>query len=178
MLDGRREMVKLDLLDVVGAVEEDVVGGAELVVGGAEDDGAGAALDEPLVPEPALESPVLKTTMLAVWPFGMVTTQNWEPPAPLDLSALVTPPIPSLDGSMEQGVPLQPEPAQTILIPNVGGVPAREEPCQIGFHAILKKVLPLASVLPPATYGAQFPMGLSPLPQIHASPVPTPGGLM
>jgi len=86
VLDGRSEMVWLDLLEVVGAAEEEVEVGGWLVVfgAGAEVDvevGA-AALEEPAVPEPALALPASKMTMLAVSPSGMVTTQKEAPPAP------------------------------------------------------------------------------------------------
>lgn len=42
----------------------------------------GAVLEEPAVPEPALEFPGSKMTMLAVTPCGIVTTQKEAPPAP------------------------------------------------------------------------------------------------
>ena len=46
------------------------------------DVGVGAVLEEPAVPEPALEFPGSKMTMLAVTPCGIVTTQKEAPPAP------------------------------------------------------------------------------------------------
>ncbi len=89
VLDGRSEMVWLDLVEVVGAGVVDVeLGGAVVLSGGAFDVdvvvGAGAALEEPLDPDPALELPASKTTMFAVSPWGMVTTQKEAPPAPTD----------------------------------------------------------------------------------------------
>ena len=43
-----------------------------------------ALLEEPADPEPALEFPASKMTMLAVSPWGIVTTQKEAPPAPTD----------------------------------------------------------------------------------------------
>jgi hypothetical protein len=80
---------------VVGAAEDDVVGGGVVLEAGAEVEGAGVAeylLEAPGDPEPASEFPAAKMTMFAVPPAGMVTTQKFAPPAPEAESALVTPP--------------------------------------------------------------------------------------
>jgi hypothetical protein len=80
---------------VVGAAEDDVVGGGVVLGAGAEVEGAGVAeylLEAPGDPEPASEFPAAKMTMFAVPPAGMVTTQKFAPPAPEAESALVTPP--------------------------------------------------------------------------------------
>lgn len=161
MLDGRREIERDEDFELVVGVElvvELVVGAALLVVDGGGGgvveevvDVGSAALEDPFVPEPAFEFPTSKTTMFAVWPLGIVTTQKEDPPAPTAWSALVTPPIPFTEGSIEHGVPLQPSPAQVILMPKVGGVLARGELWKMGFQPSLKKVLPFASVFPPAT---------------------------
>lgn len=145
-------MVELDLLELEEVVEVDVeLVEVELgvVVGVGVGVGVGEALED-LAPEP-LELPAGKTTTFAVSPLGMVTTQKFAPPAPEAWSALVTPPTPLLEGSMLHGVPLQPEPEQTILTPKLGGVLARCESMKIGFQPIFANVLPLASVLAPAT---------------------------
>jgi len=88
VLDGKREIVWLNELVVVGAAVVDVEVGAGVVLltgAGAEVEvEVGAGLEEPLDPEPALELPASKTTMLAVSPSGMVTTQKDAPPAPTD----------------------------------------------------------------------------------------------
>jgi hypothetical protein len=95
--------------------------------------------------------PAGKTTTLAVEPFGTVTTQKLEPPAPDAWSLLVTPPTPLTVGSMEQGSPLQPPPLHSILTPKVGGVLLRSLFCQTGFQAIFMKESPFATVFAPAT---------------------------
>jgi hypothetical protein len=171
VLVGRREMVGLNLLEdaAAEAPEEDAesavllgVGvGVGVGVGEADGEGVGVALSlEESLEEPAAaallaalatEPSVLKTTMLAVEPLGIVTTQKLAPPAPDAWLALVTPPMPSVDGLMEHGVPLHPPPSHSILTPNVGLVPAREDAVQIGFHPTLANVLPSESVLAPAT---------------------------
>jgi len=125
-----------------------------------------------------VEPSTLNTTILAVLPFGTVTTQNWAPPTPVVETGLVNPPIPSSAGLIEHGRPLQPPPSHSTLIPYVGRSPHSDEAVQIGFHPILKKVCPEASVLPPATYGLQLPIGLLSSPQTHPSDDETPGGLM
>ena len=166
----------LELLDEVQlGVHVDVGVGVGIgVVVGMGDGSDEAAMD----PEPeAEESPAGKTTTLADPPSGTVTTQKFAPPAPDAWSELVTPPIPLVEGSMEQGRPLQPEPEHSTLRPKVGSVPLSGEPVQIGFQPILKKVFPFESVFPPTTYGAQFPMGWDPSPQTQPSSVLTPGGL-
>lgn len=61
--------------------------------------------------EDEADEPTGNTTTLAELPLGMVTTQKLAPPAPEASSELVTPPIPSVEGSIEHGRPLQPEPA-------------------------------------------------------------------
>jgi hypothetical protein len=103
--------------------------------------GVGEALEEAAFDEDAgfelPELPISKTTISAVNPEGTVTTQKLAPPAPLAWSALVTPPIPSVDGSFEHGSPLHPEPEHSTLIPKVGIVFDRELPVQIGFQPIL-----------------------------------------
>lgn len=103
-------------------------------------------------PEPELEPElpsVLKVTMLAVPPLGTVTTQNDAPPAPTADSLLST--LPDELGEIEQGSPLQPPSGHSILTPKVGRVLIKEEPVKIGFQPILTNVLPLSSVLAPAT---------------------------
>lgn len=164
-LEDVLELVEVEEGVGVGVGVEEVVGvgvgvGLGLGVGVGVGVGVGISLaatlcfeglDEPDEPEPPEELPALKTTMLAVWPLGTVTTQKLAPPAPEAWSELVTPPTPLTVGSMEHGVPLHPEPEQTTLIPNVGGVPERLHPVQIGFQPILRKVFPLLSALAPAT---------------------------
>lgn len=73
-----------------------------------------------------------KTTMLAVMPLGTVTTQKLAPPAPAAEREDSTFPMPSLAGLMEQGVPLQPSPEQTIFTPKVGAVLESQLLVQIG----------------------------------------------
>jgi hypothetical protein len=161
VVDGAADAEYVDVELVLAAtlleVEEDVVGAAAEVDEGAaavvEDDAAlfAAALPASLAAEPASGDPAGNTTMLAFTPEGTVTTQKLAPPAPLAWSALETPPTPALEGSMEQGRPLQPSPSHSMLMPNVGVVPESEEPVNIGFHPIFTKVSPLATVFAPAT---------------------------
>ena len=156
-------------------VDVDVV---EVVVGVRVGVGVDAAPEElagPGEPELAAESPAGNTTMFAVKPLGTVTTQKLAPPAPEAWSALVTPPTPLTEGSMVHGRPLQPAPEHSILRPKLGGVLLRGEFMKIGFHASFTNVLPLASVLAPATKGAQFPRALDPSPQTQASSTVRPG---
>lgn len=138
VLDGRSETVWLALLLVVGSAVDDVVGAAVELVGGAADgDGAaGGGLEASWVPDPTSELPLSKTTTLAVPPAGMVTTQKDAPPAPTAWSALVTPPMPFTEGSMEQGVPLQPDPAHSIFTPKFGFM-CEKSSIYFGFHPIL-----------------------------------------
>lgn len=103
--------------------------------GGGEDDGAEEGEDDD--DEPPVEPSVLKTTILALWPLGTVTTQNSAPPTPFVETGLFSPPMPSSAGLMEQGRPLQPPPSHSILTPYVGFVWHRSEAVQIGFQAIL-----------------------------------------
>ena len=66
-----------------------------------------------------LPPPFSNTSKLAVSPLGTVTTQNVPPPAPL--VALPTISLtPFWLGSIAHGSPLQPEPLQVILTPQVG----------------------------------------------------------
>jgi hypothetical protein len=182
LLVGRREMVGLDLDEVVELAGVDVsavVGSGSVLVGSGSFVGSAEGLEDffPPSPEPPSELPALKTTTFAVAPLGTVTTQKLAPPAPEACWALVTPPTPSLDGSMEHGVPLHSPPEQTILTPKVGGVPERCDSMKIGFQATFAYVIPLESVLAPATKGDQFPIGSVPSPQTQAFSTPTPGGL-
>lgn len=147
-------------------------------VGFGDGEGFGAGALDSGAPDPSSDAPGWKMTMLAVVPLGIVTTQKLAPPAPEAWSELVTPPTPSTDGSMEHGVPLQPGPEHTILIPKVGVVWAKDEPVYSGFHPILAKVLPLPSVFAPATYAAQLPSGFDPSPQMQASSTVRPGVLI
>lgn len=107
--------------DDVGGVNTDVElevegGGRELE----EVDGVGSSeveeLDGAELADP-VESPALKTTILAVMPFGTVATQKSAPPAPAAASELVTSFIPLTEGSIEQGRPLQPSPSHSIFSP-------------------------------------------------------------
>ena len=77
-------------------------------------------LDTTLAATELDEPAELKTTIFAVEPEGTVTTQKLAPPAPAAAVELVTPPIPSVEGSIEQGSPLQPVPEQVTLIPHDG----------------------------------------------------------
>jgi hypothetical protein len=86
---------------------------------------------------PELDPPTSKTTTFAVTPDGTVTTQKLAPPAPAAAVELVTPPIPSIDGSIEQGSPLHPEPEHSIFTPKVGVIVLRPDAVQMGFHAAL-----------------------------------------
>jgi len=109
--------------------------------------------------------------MFALPPGGTLTTQNLTLSAPDPTWPLVTPPTPSLVGSIWQGRPVQSPVTHSILIPNVGGVFACQEPVKIGFQLIIENVEPSALVFPPATYGDQLPNGFVPSPQIQASSV-------
>jgi hypothetical protein len=83
------------------------------------------------------EPSVLKTTMLAVPPLGTVTTQKAAPPTPEVATGLSSPPTPPLEGSMEQGRPLQPPDGHSILRPKVGVVLESGVERNSGFQAIL-----------------------------------------
>ena len=135
-VDEIRLLVDGGGVDEVVGIEDD-----ELGVGVGVGEGVGealleAALDDEEAEDP--EPPSSKTTTSAVRPEGTVTTQKLAPPAPEAWSALVTPPIPTTDGSIEQGSPLHPDPEHSILIPKVGMVSEREEDVQIGFQPILR----------------------------------------
>jgi len=127
VLDGSSEMVWLALLVVDWAVVDD--GAGVVLEGGAADDegGAAAELEGAATSDPVLEPPTGKTTTLAFPPAGIVTTQKEAPPAPTAWSALVTPPTPTFDGSMEHGVPSQPPPSHTIDTPKFGVTLAKED---------------------------------------------------
>lgn len=76
---------------------------------------------EPL--EPELEESPLGTsnvTMLALEPGGTVTTQPVAPPAPVNTFKASITFTDMLEGSIEQGTPLQPGPSHSILIPKLG----------------------------------------------------------
>jgi len=79
--------VELGVVEVE-LVEVDVGEGVDEVVGVGVGVGLGLELEdleddeEPDEPPPELEFPASKTTMLAVWPLGTVTTQKLAPPAP------------------------------------------------------------------------------------------------
>jgi hypothetical protein len=105
-------------VDEGGGVEEDGVGvGVGVGVGdGVDDSDLDPELEEPDPVEPS----VLNTTMLAEPPLGTVTTQKLAPPTPSAETGLVTPLIPSVDGSIEHGRPLHPPPGHSILTPYDG----------------------------------------------------------
>jgi hypothetical protein len=124
------------------AAKPPALSSATVELGSAEEE------DEESESEPELPS-VLKVIMLAVPPFGTVTTQNDAPPAPTADSLLST--LPEELGEIEQGSPLQPPSGHSILTPKVGKVLIKDEPVKIGFQPILTKVSPLASVFAPAT---------------------------
>ncbi len=120
----------------------------------------------------------LYTTMLAVPPLGTVTTQKLAPPAPLAPSALVTLKSLTLDAPISHGRPLQPPPGHSTRRPKVGFVLARPDDVYTGFQPIFIKVRPELTVLAPATYGLQLPMGTDELPQMQPCAPAVPGGLM
>lgn len=70
--------------------------------------------------------------MLAVPPLGTVTTQKDAPPTPTAASGLLTTPMPSVLGLIEQGTPLQPPSGHSILMPKDGMVLERSQPVQMG----------------------------------------------
>lgn len=143
---GSTEM--LELVKVLDDDFEDVVDEAGLVVGAAVDveevelvvvggggGGGGGADDEALAVLEELgaegadgaepkdpELPISKTSMSMAEPAVAVPTQKPPPPAPLLESPEVTSLIPFLDGSIEQGIPLQLAPLQTRRMPKVGKV--------------------------------------------------------
>lgn len=142
---GSSEELELLLDDTLELVEDTKV--VELVVLAAELEVVVGALVEEvvaaLVVEEALTEvllaaePMGNTTMLAVTPLGTVTTQKLAPPAPFASSSAVTPPMPSVDGSMEHGRPLQTAPSgHSNLTPKFGIVVAKSLAIQIGFHPI------------------------------------------
>lgn len=119
-------VVDVGVLDVDGAEDvettevevEEGGGGVELE----EVDGAGSSEEELDVAEleeldDPEESPALKTTSLAVLPFGTVATQKSAPPAPVADSELVTSFMLLTEGSIEQGRPLQSSPSHSIFTP-------------------------------------------------------------
>lgn len=124
--------------DVVGAV----VGGASVDVGGLGAGGGGGGLGPP-------SSEV--TTIFATDPRGTVTTQKPSPlpdVVPVDETMLLRPFV----GSILQGRPLQPPPSHWISSPYVGfGYLPTGSSSHTGFQPILRNVLPVPSVLPPAT---------------------------
>lgn len=126
-VDKVAENVEVEVLLV-----EEVVG-VGVGVGDDEDDGGGAAAEE-LELEPLAEEPSrLKTLIFATAPWGIVATQNAEPPAPSAASLLITVPSGDVEGSILQGRPLQSTPgSQTISRPNVGGVANRGEAWKTG----------------------------------------------
>lgn len=171
--DGVDDVVVVE--DVVG-VEEVVlvvlvVVGVELVVGAADDvvDSTGAELVEEPPPDPSKND----TTMLALEPLGTVTTQKGEPPAP-EASLSLTTPLPST----LQGMPLQSSLGHSISRPYSGLVPESDESCHTGFMPTFTNVEPSATVLAPATYGDQFPIGLLDSPQIQPTSEAMPGALI
>lgn len=104
------DTIVVDETDVEVLVDEldVVVGATELVVGVLDVVGAGVdELDEELEELDELADPSepsrLKTTIFALPPFGTVTTQKSEPPAPVALLSLLTP-----DPSISHFAPLQP----------------------------------------------------------------------
>ena len=123
---------------------EDVVGGGA----GADDFSFGSSFAFAGPSDPSM----LKTTMLAVFPLGTVTTQKVAPPTPTVPTGLERPLTPpSVAGLMEQGRPLQPPSGHSIFTPKVGVLSRSGQSVKIGFHAIFKNVWPLASVFAPAT---------------------------
>ena len=161
--DDEDELLAEELLDVV----EDGAGGAA-----DEEGGGGVCATLPLEPS------VLKTTMLAVSPLGTVTTQKSAPPAPVAARLLLTLKPSTVAGLISQGSPLQRPDSHSILRPNVGLLSLSGESMKMGFHPSLTNVSPDATVLAPATYGLQLPMGLLGSPQTQDSVVEYPGGLM
>lgn len=99
--------------DEVGSVL--VVAGSEVEAAAAE----GLGLEELSPVDPS----VLKKMTLAD-PDVTVTTQKSAPPAPVADSRLLTPPKPSVLGSILQGSPTQ-VPSHSILTPNLGFTPGK-----------------------------------------------------
>lgn len=102
-----------------------VVAGSEVAVSeGAASEGAAAVvpleLDEPDELDPVDPSVLKKTTFAD--PDVRVTTQKSAPPAPVEASSLLTPPKPSVLGSMLQGSPTQ-VPSHSIFTPKLGFTP-------------------------------------------------------
>lgn len=102
--------------DVVGSVL--VLAGSEVEAAVAV--GLGFGLEELSSP---VDPSVLKKMTLAD-PDVTVTTQKSAPPAPVADSRLLTPPKPSVLGSMLQGSPTQ-VPSHSILTPNLGFTPGK-----------------------------------------------------
>lgn len=97
--------------------------GSVLVVAGSEVEAAaavGLGLEELSSP---VDPSVLKKMTLAD-PDVTVTTQKSAPPAPVADSRLLTPPKPSVLGSILQGSPTQ-VPSHSILTPNLGFTPGK-----------------------------------------------------
>ena len=129
-VDVELDSVVGDIVVIVDVDAEVAGAGVGVGVGVVVGVGVGASVGASVelgVPEPALESPGWKMTTLAVVPLGIVTTQKLAPPAPADSSALVTPPTPTTEGSMEQGTPLHPGPEHSILTPKLGVVLSKGE---------------------------------------------------
>lgn len=97
-----------------------------------------------------LSSPSMgNTTIRAVDPLGTVTTQKSAPPAPVAERELVT--LPTSVPPIAQGRPTQ-GPSHSIRRPKSGGANLNRLVSKIvGFQPILTNVMPLASVLAPAT---------------------------
>ena len=159
--------------DVVGVVVEVgvlvVVGSSAVEVGGAEVVGSAAEVVVESPPDPSKND----TTMFALAPFGTVTTQKSEPPAPEALLLLTTP-----SPEILQGRPLHSLSGHSISRPKSGFVLESADSSHIGFSPSLTNVDPSAIAFAPATYGAQLPMGLLSSPHTHPFSEPTPGGLM
>lgn len=147
VLEWLVELLEVEDVDVLLGVvevlvdEDDGVGvgvGVGLVVGVGVGVGSSSFLElvEGCEELPPSALPAGKTTTFAVDPFGTVTTQKLEPPAPDAWLLLVTPPTPSTVGSIEQGSPLHPPPSHSILIPKSGGVLLKPLFCHAGFQAI------------------------------------------
>ena len=159
--------------DVVGVVVEVgvlvVVGSSVVEVVGAEVVGSAAEVVLESPPDPSKKD----TTMLAFAPFGTVTTQKSEPPAPEALLSLSTPSPETL-----QGRPLQSLSGHSISRPKSGFVLESADSSHMGFSPSLTNVDPSAIAFAPATYGAQLPIGSLSSPHTHPLSEPTPGGLM
>lgn len=148
-VDSSSSMVVEETTFFVVAV---VVGGLDVVVGFSVVVGW-AVVEASLVLVGSVSSclPTGKMTTLAFPPLGTVTTQKLAPPAPDAAVALFTLPTPSLDGSIEQGVPMQLPVTHSILTPKVGVVFACHDSRKIGFQLTIEKVVPSARVFAPAT---------------------------